>query len=119
MIPFLDRNNKSHLTLSGDHFAALHNTILVTLNFRADLFSSLYLENEFHGNLALFDQNLAFKWIKQHIGDYCGDERKLTLVGHSQGARAAGLHLVSKYSKDLFNNAIMQSFSPFFMVSLN
>ena len=117
MAPFRDENGQSHLAFSGDMFSALHNTIVVTLNYRVQLFASLYLLDELSANLGLFDQNLAIQWVHKHINDLCGDEQKITLFGHSLGSKLAGLHIISKYSKDLINNAIMQSGSFLFSVS--
>ena len=117
MAPLLDQSGQSHLSISGDSFSALHNTIVVTLNYRVDLFASLYLLDELSANLGLFDQNLAIQWVHKYINDLCGDDQKITLFGNSYGSMATGIHIISKYSKDLINNAIMQSASPFFNVS--
>ena len=117
MAPFLDETNQTHLYYPGDLLAA-HNTIYVKFNFRVDLFSSLYLQGELLGNLAMFDQNLAIQFVRKHIKDYCGDEEKITLFGNSFGSSATGFHLISRYSKDLIQNAIMQSSSALFLVSV-
>ena len=115
MSPFLDENGDAHLIYSADLFPALHNTIVITFNYRQDLFATLYVENKsMRGNLGLFDQNLAIQFAKKYIKDFCGDEDNLTLFGNSYGSMAVGLHLISKYSKNLFKNAIMQSASPLF-----
>ena len=58
--PFLDANNQSHLSYNGEYFAAM-DTVLVSVNFRQELFANLYLEDEFGANLAYFDQNLAIR----------------------------------------------------------
>ena len=104
-------------TYSGDLFASLHNTILVTINRRHGLFSTLYVEHEFYANLGLFDENLGIQWIKEYIDEFCGDGERLTLFGNSYGSIEIGIHLISKYSKNMIQNAIMQSGSPFFRVS--
>ena len=111
--PFLDANNESHLSYNGEYFPTKE-TILVSVNFRQDLFATLYLEGEFGGNLAGFDQNLAIRWVKKHIMRFCGDDENLTLFGNSLGAMATGVHLISDYSKNLISNAILQSSSPLF-----
>lgn len=76
------------------------------------------MENEFTGNLGLFDQNSVLRWTKKYIGDFCGDDNKLTLFGNSFGSYSTGLHLISRYSKHLINNAIMQSNGGLFQVGL-
>ena len=82
-----------------------------------DLFAILNLGNEFGGNLALFDQNLAIQFVKKHIRSFCGDEENLTLFGHSLGSMFTGFHLISRYSRDLISNAILQSGIPLFSAS--
>ena len=112
--PLSDENNKTHLSYSGELFSALQDTILVTINNRHDLLATMWLANEFSGNLALFDQNVALQFVKKYIGNFCGDSEKLTVFGNSFGASCVTAHLISKYSKDLINNAILQSSSAFF-----
>ena len=106
------------MTFSGELFAALQETILITFNYRHDLFATLYLEGELNANIQLFDQNLALRWIKKYIGELCGNADRLTVFGHSMGARSLGYHLLSSYSKNLISNAILQSSAPFFQDSL-
>ena len=118
MVPFENENQQSSLSTSGELFAALHETVLITFSFRHDLFATLYLENELGANLALFDQNLAIRWAKKHVGELCGDAEHLTVFAHSSGAIGLGFHLISSYSKSLISNAILQSESPFYHDSL-
>ena len=118
MVPFENENQQSGLTVSGELFAALHETILITFSYRHDLFSTLYLEGKLGANLGLFDQNLAIRWAKKHIGELCGDAEHLTVFAHSSAAVGLGMHLISSYSKNLISNAIMQSDSPFFRDSI-
>ena len=107
--------NNEQFNLSGDLFASLHNTILVTINSRHSLFSSLYVEHtSMNGNLGLFDENLAIQWIKEYINEFCGDSERLTLFGSS----SISIHLISKYSKHLIQNAIIQSESALFQSTL-
>ena len=117
MMPFENENQQSGLAYSGELFAALHETILVTFNYRHELFATLYVEGKLGANLQLFDQHLAIRWMKKHIGELCGDAEHLTVFGNSMGARGLGLQLLSNYSKSLISNAIMQSYGPFFQDS--
>lgn len=84
---------------------------------RIDLFASLSLENEFDGNLAFFDQNLAIQFVKKHIHHFCGDPERVTLFGHSLGSMFVSMHLISRHSRDLINNAILQSGTALFNAS--
>ena len=67
LTPLTDENGKAHLSYDGELFSALHDTILVTFNYRHDLLATMYLENEFSANLALFDQNVALQFVKVHF----------------------------------------------------
>ena len=45
-------------------------------------------------NLGLWDQRLAFTWVKQNIRAFGGDPEKITILGHSAGAISVALHMV-------------------------
>ena len=64
------------------------------------------------GNLGLRDQQLALRWVRDNIGAFGGDARRVTLVGFSAGAASVGLHLVSPQSQGLFQRAMLVSGSP-------
>jgi len=110
-LPWVDEFGRANLALSGNVFSALHDIILVSLNYRAGLFATLVLGNKLNGNLGLFDQNLAIQWVRKNIGDYCGDAYDITLAG----GKDVGLHVISPKSKKLIKNAILESNSPLFV----
>ena len=81
------------------------------------MFATLYLDDdEYVGNLALFDQNLAISWVKKHIGEFCGDDERITVFGQSFGANFLSIQLLSNYSQHLIDNAILQSGFTLFQV---
>lgn len=51
------------------------------------------------GNYGLLDQQLALQWIKKNINRFGGNPEAITLVGHSSGASAAHLQLLSPRSQ--------------------
>ena len=63
------------------------------------------------GNAGLLDQQLALRWVHQHITDFGGDPKRVTIFGESAGAASVSYHLLSPGSDDLFQSAIMQSAS--------
>ena len=85
--------------------------IVVTIQYRTNIFGWLTLENEMApGNLGLHDQNLALQWINENIGKFGGDNTKVTLLGHgTSGATTAMLHLISPRSRGLFNKMVLMS----------
>ena len=49
------------------------------------------------------------KWVKSNIEAFGGDPDLITLMGQSAGGDSVILHLLSPMSKDLFQQAIIQS----------
>ena len=45
-------------------------------------------------NFGLYDQKLAFIWVKRNIAAFGGDNTKITIMGHSAGGISCYLHLL-------------------------
>lgn len=93
--------------------ATEENIILVSLQYRVANLGFLYLGTpDAPGNVGLFDQNLALRWVHDNIHHFGGDASRVTLFGESAGAVSVSMHLLSPMSRDLFQRAILQSGSP-------
>ncbi|KAI8944895.1 carboxylesterase [Xylaria longipes] len=60
--------------------------IMVTINYRVNIFgfpNAAGLETQ---NLGILDQRLALEWVYKNIGAFGGDRNRITLWGHSAGA---------------------------------
>ncbi|KAI0870187.1 carboxylesterase [Hypoxylon argillaceum] len=60
--------------------------IMVTINYRVNIFgfpNAVGLETQ---NLGILDQRLALKWVYENIEAFGGDRNRITLWGHSAGA---------------------------------
>ena len=61
------------------------------------------------GNLGLWDQLLALKWIKENIESFGGNPNKITLAGQSAGGVSASYHILSPQSKDLYRETWVET----------
>ncbi|MES0869618.1 carboxylesterase family protein [Pseudovibrio sp. SCP19] len=104
------------LLYNGATFAAEHDVILVTFNYRLGALGFMQLtfseqgDIPYGGNYGLQDQMNALKWVQENIDKFGGNPNKVTLFGESAGAMSAGLHLWgTTETQDLFNAVIMES----------
>ncbi|XP_060095209.1 cholinesterase-like [Heteronotia binoei] len=97
---------------NGALLAATENVIVASINYRLGFLGFLYLPPAAPGNMGLWDQQLAMKWLKENAAVFGGDPAWLTLFGHSAGAASVGFHLLSPTSQPLFARAVLQSGAP-------
>lgn len=99
----------------GASFAANHDVVVVTFNYRLGVFGFLHLggvDNEQFagsGNCGLLDQIAALEWVKENIEAFGGDPHNITIFGESAGAMSVGILLTLSSAKPLFQKAILQS----------
>ncbi|XP_072146217.1 cholinesterase-like [Dermacentor andersoni] len=95
---------------NGAALASLNNVVVVSLNYRLGLFGFLNSgDEEAPGNMGLWDQNEALKWIQRNIANFGGDPDLVTLFGESAGSMSVHAHVLSPHSKGLFRRAVMLS----------
>lgn len=72
--------------LHGPDFLIEHDVVLVTLNYRVNIFGFLSLNTPtYSGNMGFKDQQLALMWTYNNIEYFNGDKHRITLSGHSGG----------------------------------
>ncbi|OTF69556.1 hypothetical protein BLA29_012012, partial [Euroglyphus maynei] len=100
---FDDIYNPSYMVIMGD-------VIVVTINYRLGPFGFLYdgTDNA-PGNQGLYDQILALKWVKNNIGNFGGDPKRVTIFGESAGSMSISALILSPLTEGLFIRAILQS----------
>ncbi|XP_059143567.1 acetylcholinesterase-like [Physella acuta] len=98
---------------NGAVLAATECVIVAAMNYRLGALGFLFLDiPDVPGNMGLLDMTLATTWIKENIASFGGDPARITIFGHSAGAASTSLFLLSPLTRNLFNNAIIQSGSP-------
>jgi para-nitrobenzyl esterase len=95
---------------------ATHGVVVVTINYRLGVLgylahSELSAESADHisGNYGLLDQMAALRWVKQNIGRFGGDAKRVTVFGASSGSLDVCDLMASPLARGLFDRAIMQS----------
>jgi carboxylesterase type B len=84
--------------------------VVVTINYRLGAFGFFYgNSSEANGNQGLWDQTMALEWSIKNIAAFGGNPKQITLFGESAGSISISYHIVSKASRNKFQNAIMQS----------
>ncbi|KAH8250292.1 hypothetical protein KR026_010217, partial [Drosophila bipectinata] len=94
-----------------DYFMA-KDVVLVTLNYRLDVFGFLSLKDpsvNVPGNAGLKDQVLALKWVKKYISNFNGDENNITVFGESAGGCSTHFMMCTEQTRGLFHKAIPMS----------
>lgn len=94
----------------GDALSTVGNVIVVTVNYRLAEFGFLNSgDGRATGNQGLWDQHLAFKWVKNNIASFMGDPNEITIFGESAGGVSVILHSMYVGNKGLFKRVISES----------
>ncbi|XP_032997431.1 cholinesterase-like [Lacerta agilis] len=105
-------NTASADVLNGGLLAATENVIVASMNYRGGMLGYLYLPPAAPGNVALWDQHLALKWVSENAAVFGGDPARLTLLGLGSGAVSVGFHLLSPASQPLVARGVLHSGVP-------
>lgn len=93
----------------GGVLAAEGDVVVVSVNYRLGALGYLFLDGVSEGNLGLYDQVEALRWVRAHIAAYGGDPANVTLIGQSAGAVSARLLMELPEARGLFRRAVLQS----------
>ena len=103
----------------GSNFAAANDVILVTIEYRLNIFGFMNfgaIDSSFEecAYLGLKDQIAALQWVKENISAFGGNPDNITIFGESAGAVSVMFLTVTPAAKGLFDKAIPQSGTLFF-----
>ena len=108
----LEQPDGDFICYEGYTYAKETKTILVTFNYRVNLYGFLNLHalsDRFDSHCGFFDQIRALSFVRENIAAFGGDEKNVTVFGQSAGAGSI-LALMSMPEADgLFDKAIVQS----------
>ena len=105
---------------NGSFLAARHKVLVVTINYRLGPYGFLALRDSPMNSgglinsgglqsLGILDQQMALRWVRDHIGAFGGDASRVLLFGQSAGAVSVCTHLVVPSSRGLFAGALLES----------
>jgi carboxylesterase type B len=97
----------------GSHFASLEKVIVVSVNYRTNLFGfpiAPDVANLTERNLGLLDQRAGLDWVQENIAAFGGDPNRVTIFGQSAGSYAVDVLLTNPWpAGPPFHAAIMES----------
>jgi carboxylesterase type B len=83
--------------------------IVVTTNYRLNIFSYPHARGLDDGNFGLLDQRMAVQWVQENIAAFGGDPTKITLWGQSAGAVASDMYLLAWHEDPIIQASISSS----------
>lgn len=100
----------------GQRFAANHDVVVVTINYRLGALGYLDLtrlvpgsESVVSPNNGVLDQIAALQWVQDCIAAFGGDPGNVTVFGESAGAMSIGALFGAPTAQGLIHRAILQS----------
>ncbi|OAL53446.1 alpha/beta-hydrolase [Pyrenochaeta sp. DS3sAY3a] len=73
----------------GQHLANTQEVVVVTFNFRMNIFGFPGAPEGVQ-NIGFLDQYNAVEWVRENIAAFGGDSSRITIAGQSSGAQAVG-----------------------------
>lgn len=102
--------SSSDVHQSAEPLAGVGDVIVVSFNYRLGIFGFADMKEIAPGNLGLHDQRLALRWIRDHISDFGGDPKQVTVMGVSAGSMAVSAQIITIADKeDLFQAAVLDA----------
>ncbi|KAH9204652.1 carboxylesterase, partial [Leptodontidium sp. 2 PMI_412] len=94
---------------SGQYISEQGGVIVVTINYRLNIFGFPGNPTEPNANLGFLDQRLAVKWTRDNIPAFGGDASRITLFGQSAGSAAIDSYSYAYTEEPIIAGIILQS----------
>ncbi|XP_055850672.1 juvenile hormone esterase-like [Episyrphus balteatus] len=105
-----NEDGTGHSLYTGPQYLMDHDIVLVTFNYRLGALGFLSTgTNQTSDNNGYLDQVMALQWVHDHISNFGGNPKSVTLLGMSSGAVSTIYHMASPLSKGLFHRVIAMS----------
>ncbi|ORX94929.1 Alpha/Beta hydrolase protein [Clohesyomyces aquaticus] len=83
--------------------------IVVTINYRVNIFGFPNAKGLSDQNLGILDQRIALEWVRDNIEQFGGDSTKITQWGQSAGAMSSDAHAHAFYKDPIAHAYFLQS----------
>lgn len=83
--------------------------IVVTINYRLNIFGWPNARGLRDQNLGLMDQRMALEWVRDNIANFGGDPDAITQWGQSAGSMSTDYHSYAYYKDPIASGYFMQS----------
>ncbi|KAF8464225.1 Alpha/Beta hydrolase protein [Kalaharituber pfeilii] len=93
----------------GTNFVGNNDVVMVTVNYRTNVFGFPNAPGLKSQNLGLLDQRLALEWIRDNIHSFGGNPSKITLFGESSGGATVDIHAYAWPENPIVAGYISQS----------
>ncbi|KAK9779700.1 putative Carboxylesterase [Seiridium cardinale] len=94
---------------NGKHIAEEQDIVVVSLNYRVNIFGFPGSETYPAYNLGLLDQRLGIEWVRDNIASFGGDPERITIVGQSAGGGSVGYHSYAFSDDPIVSGYILES----------
>jgi cholinesterase len=93
----------------GSKLAATQDVVVVTINYRMNVFGFPGAPTLPDQNLGILDQRLAVEWVRDNIVGFGGDPKRITIFGESAGSMSVDYYAYAWLDDPIVNGFISQS----------
>lgn len=107
--------SSSDLLYDGTNLARRGDVVMVGINHRLNVFGYTHFGDFGHpefahsGNAGQLDIIAALEWVRDNIGRFGGDPKRVMIFGESGGGAKVSMLLASPPAKGLFHSAVIES----------